>query len=90
MGRGGTQQCGTALLGCPLHRDPTAAALAVPAEPAPSHTLTLSALSPPFASLQYTFFSAILYIVISLLFLALALCARIGYSFQNNRFDLVW
>ena len=57
----------------------------------PPHTHSRSQLSPlPFASLQYTFFSAILYIVISLLFLALALCARIGYSFQNNRFDLVW
>ena len=40
--------------------------------------------------MQYQFFVAILYIVIALLFIAFGLCIYVGYSFQNNRFDLVW
>ena len=40
--------------------------------------------------MQYQFFVAILYIVIAFLFIAFGLCIYVGYSFQNNRFDLVW
>ena len=38
----------------------------------------------------YTFFMAILYIVVVTLFIALGLCVQVGYSFQMNRFDFVW
>ena len=39
---------------------------------------------------QYLLFATVLYIIIALLFLAVALCVFIGHSFQNNRLDSTW